>query len=102
MHRKIQCVHQYLQYLSLALHVLDSSDLQVAWEALQEEAKTAGLPLQKLDKKAEKALLQEHKAALRERLSSQDEPAEALSLVVPLLVVQVCILSSMSSTCHPS
>lgn len=37
----------------------------------------------------EKSLLQEHKAALRERLKEEDTPAEALSLAVPLLVGQV-------------
>ena len=62
--------------------------LQLGWEALQEAASMAGLQLRKLDKKAEKALVLEQKASLSERLSSEDDPAAALSLAVPLFVAQ--------------
>lgn len=62
---------------------------QEAWDALQDASKAAGLQLRKLDKKLERSLLQEHKAALTERLKQVEEPAEALSLAVPLLIAQV-------------
>ena len=62
--------------------------LQLSWEALQEAASLAGLQLRKLDKKTEKALVQVQRALLTERLRSEDEPAAALSLAVPLIVAQ--------------
>ena len=65
--------------------------VQPALEALQSAAEAAGLQLRKLDKKAEKSLVQDHRNALEEKLNSQEDPAEALSLVVPLLVAQVLL-----------
>lgn len=65
--------------------------LQLGWKALQEAANIAGLQLAKLDKKAEKALVQEQKAQLMERLRSEDTPAAALSLAVPLIFAQASL-----------
>ena len=73
--------------------------VQPALEALQRAAEAAGLQLRKLDKKAEKSLVQDHRNALEEKLKSQEDPAEALSLVVPLLVTQV-VLNLVSQHLH--
>ena len=57
--------------------------------ALEEAAEAAGIRLKPLDKKAEKAALASQRAALRGQLQCEQDPATALSLVVPLLVIQV-------------
>lgn len=62
--------------------------LQAACDALLKACTAAGLQLRKMDKRAEKALVQEHRAALREQLGAVSEPAEALTLIVPLLIAQ--------------
>ena len=72
--------------------------VQPALEALQSAAEAAGLQLPKLSKKAEKSLVQDHRNALEEKLKSQEDPADALSLVVPLLVAQVVSRTSVPST----
>ncbi len=68
--------------------------MQLGWGALQEAAGVSGLQLRKLDKRAEKALLQEQKASLAERLRNEDEPAAALSLAVPLIFAQASCSAS--------
>lgn len=45
--------------------------------------------LKPLEKKAEKAALASQRAALKAQLQSEQDPATALSLAVPLLVIQV-------------
>ena len=45
--------------------------------------------LKPLDKKAEKALVQAQQDDLQSQLADQSDPAAVLSLVVPLLVMQV-------------
>lgn len=47
-----------------------------------------------LDKKAERALVQVQLDDLRAQLADQTDPAAALSLVVPVLVMQVSTLTA--------
>lgn len=63
--------------------------LQEAQALLQAAADGLGLRLKPLDKKAERALVQAQQEDLRAQLAEQADPAAALSLVVPLLVMQV-------------
>ena len=63
--------------------------LQTAQESLQAAAEAVGLRLKPLDKKAEKALAQAQQDDLKAQLADQTDPAAVLSLVVPLLVMQV-------------
>lgn len=63
--------------------------LQNAQESLQAAAEAIGLRLKPLDKKAEKALAQSQQDDLKAQLANQTDPAAVLSLVVPLLVMQV-------------
>lgn len=63
--------------------------LQNAQESLQAAAEAVGLRLKHLDKKAEKALAQSQQDDLKAQLANQTDPAAVLSLVVPLLVMQV-------------
>ena len=63
--------------------------LQTAQESLQSAAEAVGLRLKLLDKKAEKALAQAQQDDLKAQLADQTDPAAVLSLVVPLLVMQV-------------
>ncbi len=60
--------------------------------AVEEAASCAGVRLRLLDKKAEKAALQVQRQALQANLSQESDPAAALSLAVPLLVMQVMVL----------
>lgn len=61
----------------------------MAYKALQDTAEAVGLRLKNLDKKAEKAQIQSLREDLKSQLADQTDPAAALSLVVPLLVIQV-------------
>lgn len=63
--------------------------LQKAQEPLQAAAEAVGLRLRPLDKKAEKALARAQQDDLTAQLADQSDPAAVLSLVVPLLVMQV-------------
>ena len=63
--------------------------LQKAQEPLQAAAEAVGLRLRPLDKKAEKTLAQAQQDDLTAQLADQSDPAAVLSLVVPLLVMQV-------------
>lgn len=63
--------------------------MQAAYKALQDTAESVGLRLKSTDKKAEKALTQSLREDLESQLADQADPAAALSLVVPLLVMQV-------------
>lgn len=63
--------------------------MQEAHKSLQSAAEALGLRLKPLDKKAEKALVQSQQEDLRAQLAGQADSAAALSLVVPLLVMQV-------------
>lgn len=56
---------------------------------MQGTAEAVGLRLKNLDKKAEKAQTQSLREDLKTQLADQTDPAAALSLVVPLLVIQV-------------
>ncbi len=62
---------------------------QAAWESLTSAAEAIGMQLRKLDKKAEKAMVQETRAGLKTKLEEEEEPPEVLSLAVPLIVSQV-------------
>lgn len=62
---------------------------QALVRALEEAAEAAGLRLKPLDRKAEKAALASQRAALKTQLQGEQDPAAALSLAVPLLVMQV-------------
>ncbi len=57
--------------------------------AVEEAASAAGVRLRPLDKKAERAALQPQRQALQAKLEQESDPATALSLAVPLLVMQV-------------
>ena len=82
---------------------------QALVRALDEAAEAAGLRLKPLDRKAEKAALASQRAALKTQLQGEQDPAAALSLAVPLLVMQVtqghvllappCALSTMQQFC---
>ena len=61
----------------------------MAYKALQNTAEAVGLRLKTLDKKTEKAQTQSLREDLKSQLADQTDPAAALSLVVPLLVIQV-------------
>jgi hypothetical protein len=63
--------------------------VQVAWDALEAAAEAAGIQLRKLDRKAEKAMVQETRVALMEKLEGEEDPPEVLSLAVPLIMAQV-------------
>ena len=73
--------------LTLVLTALSCS--QTAQQLLQAAAEAVGLRLKPLDKKAEKALVQAQQDDLQSQLADQSDPAAVLSLVVPLLVMQV-------------
>ena len=64
-------------------------NLQNAQQAIQAAAEAVGLRLKPLDKKAEKALAQAQPEDLKAQLADETDPAAVLSLVVPLLVMQV-------------
>lgn len=68
----------------------NDADVQAFATALEAGAAAAGLLLRPLDKKAEKAALAAHQEGLRVALEAETDPATALSLVVTLLVAQVC------------
>ena len=68
--------------------------MQEAQKLVQAAAEALGLRLKALDKKAEKALVQAQQQDLRAQLADETDPAAALSLVVPLLVMQVLLLMS--------
>jgi hypothetical protein len=74
--------------------------------ALEEAAGAAGVRRRPPDKKAEKAALQALKAALQAQLTSEEDPAVALSLAVPLLALRVgcvvCIAGPHGSLCRAS
>jgi len=57
-------------------------------------AEAGGMQLRKLDRKGEKALVQETRVALAEKLEGEGEPPEVLALAVPLIMsqVEVCFL----------
>lgn len=59
---------------------------------MEEAASAAGVRLRSLDKKAEKAALQVQRQALQANLSQESDPAAALSLAVPLFIMQVMVL----------
>ena len=63
--------------------------LQDLVKAVEEAASAAGVRLRPLDKKAEKAAVQVQRQALQDTLNHETDPATALSLAVPLLVMQV-------------
>lgn len=63
--------------------------MQSAQQALQAAAEAVGLRLKPLDRKAERALVQAQQDDLQAQLADQTDPAAVLSLVVPLLVMQV-------------
>lgn len=63
--------------------------MQAAQQSIQAAAEAVGLRLKPLDKKAEKALVQAQQDDLKAQLADQTDPAAVLSLVVPLLVMQV-------------
>ena len=63
--------------------------VQNAQESLQAAAEAVGLRLKPLDKKAELALAQAQQDDLKAQLADETAPAAVLSLVVPLLVMQV-------------
>ncbi len=63
--------------------------MQSAQQSIQSVAEAVGLRLKPLDKKAEKALVQAQQQDLKAQLAKQMDPAAALSLAVPLLVMQV-------------
>ena len=63
--------------------------MQSAQQSIQGVAEAIGLRLKPLDKKAEKALVQAQQEDLKRQLAEEGDPAAALSLVVPLLVMQV-------------
>lgn len=69
--------------------------LQAAYQALQDTAEAVGLRLKSMDKKTEKTQTQSFREDLKSQLADQTDAAAALSLVVPLLVVQV----SAARTC---
>ncbi|BDA42327.1 E3 UFM1-protein ligase 1 homolog [Coccomyxa sp. Obi] len=72
-----------------AVEALNSANAQDLVRAVEEAASAAGVRLRPLDKKAEKAALQVQRQALQANLSQESDPAVALSLAVPLLVMQV-------------
>lgn len=81
--------------------------LQSAQQATQAAAEAVGLRLKPLDKKAEKALVQAQQDDLQAQLADHTDPAAVLSLVVPLLVMQVsgcnhcCALSVLQTILQP-
>lgn len=66
--------------------------MQSAEKSIQSVAEAVGLRLKPLDKKAEKALVQAQQQDLKAQLAEQTDPAAALSLAVPLLVMQVNVM----------
>jgi len=68
--------------------------LQDAEKSILAAAESLGMRLKPLDKKAERALVQVQLDDLRAQLADQMDPAIALSLVVPVLVMQVSTLTS--------
>ena len=71
-----------------------STALQDAEKSILAAAESLGMRLKPLDKKAERALVQVQLDDLRAQLADQTDPATALSLVVPVLVMQVSTLTS--------
>lgn len=71
-----------------------SHAVQDAAKTIQAAAENLGLRLKLLDKRAEKALVQAQQKDLQGQLADQTDPAAALSLVVPLLVMKVWVVMS--------
>ena len=72
---------------------------QAASKSLHDAAEALGLRFKTLDKKAEKAQIQALREDLKVQLAAQSDPAAALSLVVPLLVIQVPLVPASELTC---
>ncbi len=68
--------------------------LQDAEKSILAAAESLGMRLKLLDRKAERALVQVQLDDLTAQLADQTDPAAALSLVVPVLVMQVSTLTS--------
>lgn len=73
--------------------------LQDAEKSILAAAESLGIRLKPLDKKAERALVQVQLDDLRAQLADQADPATALSLVVPVLVMQVSTPDCMCMLC---
>ena len=71
-----------------------STALQDAEKSILAAAESLGMRLKLLDRKAERALVQVQLDDLTAQLADQTDPAAALSLVVPVLVMQVSTLTS--------
>ena len=71
---------------------LTYNGMQSAQQSIQSVIEAVGLRLKPLDKKAEKALVQAQQQDLKAQLAEQNDPAAALSLAVPLLVMQVSVI----------
>ena len=71
--------------------------LQAAYKSLQDTAEAVGLRLKAIDKKTEKAQTQSLREDLESQLADQTDPAAALSVVVPLLVIQVVPAANICS-----
>ncbi|KAL0031439.1 hypothetical protein WJX77_000485 [Trebouxia sp. C0004] len=67
----------------------NTADAQDAEKSILAAAESLGMRLKPLDKKAERALVQMQLDDLTAQLADQMDPATALSLVVPVLVMQV-------------
>ncbi len=80
---------QLVRSLVISVSILGLQDLV---RAVEEAASSAGVRLRPLDKKAERAALQVQRQALQANLSQETDPAAALSLAVPLFVMQVMVL----------
>ncbi|DBB10622.1 TPA: hypothetical protein ACH3X3_007133 [Trebouxia sp. C0006] len=67
----------------------NTADAQDAEKSILAAAESLGMRLKPLDRKAERALVQVQLDDLTAQLADQTDPAAALSLVVPVLVMQV-------------
>ncbi|KAA6426767.1 MAG: hypothetical protein FRX49_03092 [Trebouxia sp. A1-2] len=67
----------------------NTADAQDAEKSIQAAAESLGMRLKPLDKKVERGLVQVQLDDLSRQLADQMDPATALSLVVPILVMQV-------------
>ena len=63
--------------------------MQDALSAVEALAEASGSRLRKLDRKAERALVSLQAQALRSQLARENDPAAALSLIIPMLIAQV-------------
>ncbi len=88
----VNCLHYIRLECSTGCHM--STALQDAEKSILAAAESLGMRLKPLDKKAERALVQVQLDDLRAQLADQMDPAIALSLVVPVLVMQVSTLTS--------